>query len=87
MNKLIMYLGWRFIPCFSLLLYVLFFPVCSSSPMRASIAWVGVRGFTLCISAPFYFALLTHLFFPSCSHSYRWCAPIPQWWEKGLNNK
>ena len=32
-----------------------FFPVCSSSPMRASTARVEVRGFNICISSAFHF--------------------------------
>ena len=34
----------------------------------------GVRGFTLCTSFPFFFALLTHLFLCCC-----WCA-LTFWW-------
>ena len=34
-----------------------FFPVCSSSPMSASITGVGVGGITPCALIPFFFAL------------------------------
>ena len=55
---------WRPAPCF-FLCSRFFFPVCSSSPMSASITGVGVRGFALCASILLSFAL----FFPVCSSS------------------
>ena len=59
--------GARFFPFFSLL-----FPVCSPSPMRASLARVVVRSFSLCTSIRFFFAFLTQLLFvSSCPISWR----------------